>query len=139
MSVFSALAISGSGADAMQTWLDTSAGNVANMNDATTVGSRAYGTQTPVLVPVPGTPSPTGAAPGDGVAVSKIAIGTTKGVIAYEPTSPLANTKGEVELPNVSIGTQMTDMISAQENYQADTVMMQRAIQAYNSALTIGS
>jgi flagellar basal-body rod protein FlgC len=123
----------------MQTWLDTSAGNVANMNDVTTVGTAAYGAQTPVLVPVPGTPAPTGAAPGNGVAVSKVVLGTTLGVIAYQPTNPLANTKGEVVLPNGSIGTQMTNMISAQEGYQADTAMMQRAIQAYNSALTIGS
>ena len=34
---------------------------------------------------------------------------------------------------------QLTGMIEAQENYQADTVVMQRAQTAYSAGLAIGS
>ncbi|MGH9082508.1 MAG: flagellar basal body rod protein FlgC [Acidimicrobiales bacterium] len=149
MSMFGALPIAGSGAEAMQAWIDTSAGNVANMDDPAPVGTPTYGEQTPVLTPVgsagaPGVPGVPGAAgpaqsAGTGVEVSRIVEGSTAGVVAYEPTNPLANGQGEVLLPNVSLGTQLVGMIQAQETYQADTVVMARAKDAYTAGLAIGS
>lgn len=136
MSLFSALSISGSGIDAMQTWIDTSAGNVANMNDAVAVGTRAYAAQTPVLVPT-ATPAP-GTAPA-GVTVAGVALGTTTGVVTYEPTDPLANTRGDVVLPNVTLASQLVDLVQAQDTYQANTVVLSRAQAAYSAGLTIGS
>ncbi len=137
MSLWGALSISGSGVDAMQTWIDTSAGNVANMNDQAPVGSTAYGEQTPVLTPA--APPPGSGGTGDGVMVAKVAIGTTKGVVEYQPTSPLANAQGDVVVPNVNLADQMVGMIQAQDSYQANTAMMQRAKAAYAAGLTIGS
>lgn len=137
MSLWSALSISGTGADAMQTWIDTSAGNVANMNDQAPVGSPAYGEQTPLFVPV--APTPASGGTGEGVMVAKVSIGTTKGVVQYQPTSPLANAQGDVVVPNVDLADQMVGMIQAQDSYQANTAMMQRAKAAYAAGLTIGS
>lgn len=137
MSLWGALSISGSGADAMQTWIDTSAGNVANMDDEGAVGSAVYGEQTPVLAPIASTPLSGGT--GDGVEVAKVSVGTTTGVVEYQPTSPLANNQGEVVVPNVDLADQMVGMIEAQESYQADTVMMQRAQTAYTAGLSIGT
>lgn len=137
MSLWGALSIAGTGADAMQTWIDTSAGNIANMDDESAVGSATYGQQTPVLAPV--APTPLVGGTGDGVEVAKVSVGTTRGVVEYQPTSPLANNQGQVVVPNVDLADQMVGMIQAQESYQADTVMMQRAQSAYTAGLSIGT
>jgi flagellar basal-body rod protein FlgC len=135
--LFGALSISGSGADAMQTWIDTSAGNIANMDDEVPVGTPAYGQQTPFLTPIEST-TPSGGT-GEGVEVARVDEGTTKGIVTYEPTSPMANAQGEVMVPNVDLADQMVGMIEAQEGYQADTAMMQRAQTAYTAGLSIGT
>ena len=113
MSMFGILPIAASGADAMQTWIDTAAGNVANMDDAVSMTQPAYAQQTPILAPAgnlaPGTPA-------QGVAVTSIQLGDTTGVVSDEPGSPLANATGEVKLPDVSMADQLTGMIEAQEN-----------------------
>jgi flagellar basal-body rod protein FlgC len=137
MSLWGALSIAGTGADAMQTWIDTSAGNVANMNDQAPLGGTVYGEQTPVLAPI--TPTPLTGGTGDGVEVARVSVGTTTGVVEYQPTSPLANGQGDVLVPNVDLADQMVGMIAAQESYQADTVMMQRAQTAYTAGLSIGT
>ena len=51
MSLFGALDIAGTGIGASQTWLNTTAGNIANMNDVSPTDEPAYGEQTPVFVP----------------------------------------------------------------------------------------
>ena len=137
MSLFPALSVSGSGADAMQAWIDTAAGNVANMNDAARVGSLVYAQQTPILQPVAG--STVAGVATEGVTVAKVALGTSTGIVTYHPTSPLANAQGEVALPNVTLAEQMVGMLSAQESYTADTAMMSKAQIAYNAALAIGA
>jgi flagellar basal-body rod protein FlgC len=136
VTMFGILPVAASGADAMQTWIDTAAGNIANMDDAVPATQPAYAEQTPVLAPAgnlaPGTPA-------DGVAVTSIQLGDTTGDISYDPGNPLANAQGEVKLPDVSMSDQLTGMIEAQESYQADTVVMQRAQTAYAAGLAIGS
>jgi len=135
MSLFGVLPVATSGADAMQTWIDTSAGNLANMDDAVPTGQPAYAEETPFLAPagnqVPGTP-------GEGVAVTTIELGDTTGVVAHQPGNPIADAQGNVKLPDVSVADQLTGMIEAQESYQADTVVMARAQAAYTAGLTIG-
>lgn len=135
MSLFSALGISGSGVDAMQTWIDTAAGNIANANDAVAPGQPAYAAQTTVLSPASAQlPGQTG----DGVQAS-VVEGSTAGVLAYEPNNPVAGPNGEVRLPDVSMTDQLVGLIQAQNGYQADTNAMAHAVAAYQSGLTIGS
>lgn len=132
MSMFGALSISGSGAEAMQTWIDTSAGNIANMDDDVPVGTPAYGAQTPFLSAVPS------GGTGEGVE-ARVQVGTTAGVVTYQPTNPLADVQGDVVVPNVDLADQMVGMIEAQEGYQADTAMIQKAQTAYAAGLSIGT
>lgn len=133
MSLFGALSISGTGIDAAQTWINTTAGNLANANDAVPTSSGAYATQTPVFVPqgVPGQV-------GDGVAVAGVQLGDTVGLIQYDPTSPLADAQGNVRVPDVSVSAQMVGLIQAQETYQANATAIQHAKVAYQAALNIG-
>lgn len=136
MSLFPAIGVAGSGVDAMQAWIDTSAGNVANMDDTAPVGSAVYAVQTPVFQPVAG-------ATVDGVAAegveAQVTLGTSKGVTTFEPTNPLADAQGNVAVPNVTLAEQMVGMMSAEEGYKADVDVMTKAETAYTAAFTIGS
>jgi flagellar basal-body rod protein FlgC len=134
VSLFGALDISGSGIGAAQTWLNTTAGNIANMDDVSPMDEAAYGAQTPVFVP-----SGTVGGIGDGVSVAGIAEGDTTGIVQFDPSSPEANAQGEVRVPDVQLGSQMVDMIQAQTDYQANTSVFADAKTAYQSALTLGT
>ena len=134
MSLFPSLDVAGSGIGAAQTWLNTTAGNIANMDDVTSTADAAYGAQTPVFVP-----SGTVGQVGDGVTVAGVAEGDTTGIVQFDPSSPEANAQGMVRVPDVQLGSQMVDMIQAQTDYQANTSVFADAKTAYQSALTLGS
>ena len=134
MSLFGSINISGSGIDAAQTWINTTAGNLANANDAVPTSQGVYATQTPVFTPI-GVPGQAG----DGVSVSGIQLGSTAGVIEYQPNNPMADAKGEIRVANVDLGGQMVGLIQAQADYQANASALNHAKQAYTSALTIGN
>lgn len=135
MSLFNAIDISATGVNAMQTWIDASAGNIANANDAVATNQPAYAEQSAVLSALPATGS--GQA-GNGVAVH-IALGSTAGVIEPSPSNPLADASGNVKLPNVSLADQLVGLMQAQDGYQANTSVISRAMAAYQAGLTIGS
>jgi flagellar basal-body rod protein FlgC len=134
MSLFGAIDVSGTGIDAAQTWLNTTAGNIANMDDVTSTADAAYGEQTPVFVA-----SGTLGQVGDGVTVAGIAEGDTTGILQSDPSSPLADAQGLVRVPDVQLGSQMVDMIQAQTDFQANTAVFADAKTAYQSALTLGT
>ena len=71
--------------------------------------------------------------------MSQIALGTSKGVVAFEPTSPLANARGDVVVPNVDLADQMVGLVEAQDSYEGDTAAMAKAQAVYSAELTIGS
>jgi flagellar basal-body rod protein FlgC len=130
-----AILAAGSGINAMSTWLDTTAGNIANSNDAVPGGKPTYRTQEPVLATIPATPG--GVAQGRGVAVAGIALGSSTGSIAYEPGNPIANAQGMVSYPSVGLGGQMVDMLSSQIGYQANVDVVKSAYAAYQSLLSV--
>jgi flagellar basal-body rod protein FlgC len=134
MSLFGALNISATGIDAAQTWINTTAGNIANANDVTSVSGGAYQEQTPVYVPTTSLPDGSG----DGVAVAGIELGSSTGIVASDPTSPLADSQGLVRVPDVSMSQQLVNLVQAQSDYQANTAALERAKTAYQSALTLG-
>lgn len=134
MTIFGALSISGSGIDAAQRWINTNAGNLANANDVVPTSSAAYATQTPFLVPV-GVPGQVGS----GVEVAGVQLGSTAGIIEYQPGNPMADKQGDVRAADVNTGAQMVGLIQAQTDYQANASALEHAKQAYQSALTIGS
>jgi len=135
MSLFGALGISGSGIDAAQTWINTSAGNIANANDVASTASAAYQEQTPVFVPDASLPDGSAA----GVAVAGIDLGSSAGVVESDPQSPLADAQGLVRVPDVSIAHELVNLVQAQNDFQANTAALERAKTAYQSALTLGS
>lgn len=134
-SLFSVLGIAGSGVDAMQTWIDATGGNIANANDVVPANQSTYAEETTVLAPSdPLLPGETG----EGVSAS-VVLGSTAGTIAYEPDNPLADNQGEVRVADVSLSNELVNLIQAQDGYQADTSVLEKAVSAYQSGLTIGS
>ena len=134
MSLFNSLDVAGSGIDAAQTWLNTTAGNIANMNDVGPMDEAAYGAQTPVFVPT-STPGQVGS----GVTVTGIAEGDTTGIVQFDPNSPVADAHGDVRVPDVQLASQMVNMIQAQTDFQANTSVFADAKTAYQAALTLGT
>jgi len=133
VSIFPSIGISGSGIDAAQTWINTAAGNLANMDDTVPVSQGAYQEQTPIFSAV-GTPG----SAGDGVQVSSVDLGSAAGMIVSDPSSPQANAQGDVRQPDISTSQQLVSLVEAQNDYQANASAYQRAVTAYQSALTLG-
>jgi len=133
MSLFGSLNISGSGIDAAQTWINTTAGNIANADDVVATNQSAYASETPVFTPVA-----SGDQAGDAVQVSGMQLGSTAGIVTQDPTNPLADAQGNVLTSDVSLSSQMVSLIAAQNDYQANTNALSQAKTAYQSALTLG-
>lgn len=130
MSLFNALNVTATGIDAMQTWIDTSSGNLANADDAVPAGSPTYAEQTPVLTPLPD---------GEGVTVSAVDLGSTSGIEEHDPSSPIANSAGDVSLPSISTSDQLIEVMEAQDGYSADADAFDKAVTAYQAGLQIGN
>ena len=131
MSLFAVLGISGSGMAAEAERLSAVASNIANANSAVSSSGQPYRAREVVFQPV----SPTGDddPPGLGAAGVKVA-----GIVesdapmhsVYDPGNAFADDKGYVQMPNVNPVDEMVNMISAQQDYQAD-------LEAFNVAKTL--
>src|ERR1700722_12728956 len=116
MSLFSAIDTGGTGINAMQTCLDTSAANIANADDEVPAGSATYAEQIPVFSEIADGSVDGG---GNGVSVA-IESGRTPAQIVPDQGSPIANSAGEAAEPSYSLSDQLVNLIQAQEGYQAD-------------------
>jgi flagellar basal-body rod protein FlgC len=81
-------------------------------------------------MPVSGSQAPAG-----GVEVSGIVEDKTPDQLVYDPSSPEADAKGYVQMPNVDTVTEMTDLIAESRSYQADVTAMQTAKSMFTSTL----
>jgi flagellar basal-body rod protein FlgC len=147
MGLFDPISTAVTGVEANQTWLNAISDNIANMNDVTSTSQAAYQERFVVTTPLPGTAggtepgsgtgagSGTAASIGSGVEVAGIALGSPAGVEEYDPTSPLADSKGMVRAADVDLGQQMTDMMLAQRGYEANLATISQAESAYQAAM----
>jgi flagellar basal-body rod protein FlgC len=132
--VFSTLGVAQSGMGAYKLWIDAVADNVANIDNVTSTDQPAFQERFVVVRPVV---DETGA--GDGVVVAGAAFGDPNGRIVYEPNNPMADENGMVRRPDIDLTDQMVYLQLAQRGYQANIDVHEKARQAYEFALTIGS
>jgi len=132
MGAFDALGIASSGMAMHQTWLDTLGFNIANVNTVRPTSQSAFQAQ---YVMAQSTQGPQG---GTGVQVSGLALGDPVGRLVYQPDHPLADAKGYVRMPEIDLGSQMTQLIMAQRGFQAQSQVIRNAQDVYSSALSIG-
>src|SRR5579864_5457896 len=132
MSLLAVLPIAGSGMAAEAQRLSVIASNVANANSIAGPGGEPYRAREPVFqaISLPGAafgPAATGMA---GVRVAGIVQSDEPLTESYDPSSPYADASGYVQSPNVDPIEEMVNMISAQQDYQAD-------LEAFNVAKTL--
>ena len=131
MGLFGSIDAAGSALGTYQTGMDAIAGNIANQNDITAVGAPSYRSVQVVAQ----------ASMVDSNQIGTSVAGTTLGPapnLIYQPSNPLANKQGYVQVANVDMAAQMTDLISAQRGYEMNASVVTQAVQAYQSALQMG-
>lgn len=133
MGAFDMMHIAGSGLAMHQTWLDTLSFNISNVNTARPTSQNAFQAQYAMAQSVQG---PDGT--GEGVRTSGIALGDPQGRMVYAPDNPLADTNGYIRMPDIDLGSQMSQLIMAQRGFQAQTAVLKNAQDVYSSALSIG-
>ncbi|HEY2540332.1 MAG TPA: flagellar basal body rod protein FlgC [Stellaceae bacterium] len=132
MPLLNALAIAGSGMAAESQRLTAVASNIANANSVSTSSGTAYRAREVVFQAVSAdddndTPSGAGAA---GVRVAAVVESAAPLRTSYDPGSPFADPNGYVTMPNVNSVEEMVNMISAQQDYQAN-------LEAFNVAKSL--
>ena len=130
--MFDILGTSGSGLRTYRTWLDAISDNIANVNTAKRTSENAFQTRYVQAEAIEDGDV------GKGVRVAGIVKGSAEGRVVHEPSNPLADANGYVRYPDVDLGEQMSHLLMAQRGYQANIAVVERAQQAYQSALTIG-
>jgi flagellar basal-body rod protein FlgC len=147
MGFFSAIAATASGLTAQRVRMDTVSGNVANME--TTARPDGDGPYRRHVVRFSSADSTmpfssfakrlTGAAE-TGVVLTQVGLDeVTPTRKVYDPAHPDATEDGFVEMPNVDLVSEMTDLTSANRSYQANVTVLNAVKQMALRALDIGS
>jgi flagellar basal-body rod protein FlgC len=132
MSLFGTLSIAGSGMSAESERLSAVASNIANANSAVSGGGQPYRAREVVFEAASpdGQESDDSAVGMQGVKVAAVVESDAPTHTVYDPTSSFADSNGYVQMPNVSPVDEMVNMISAQQDYQAN-------LEAFNVAKSL--
>lgn len=147
MGLISSLSAAASGLAAQRVRMDTVSGNVANIETTRTPDGDGPYRRHIVRFSAAGGATPfaqvaqrfTGEAT-TGVVLASVGTDTTTPTRReYEPAHPDADQDGFVELPNVDMVTEMTDLTSANRSYQANVTVLNAIKQMALRALDIGN
>lgn len=150
MGMFDAMNISASGLTAQRLRMDVIANNIANVNTTRTAEGGPFRRSQVVLRPRSERmkfkssilPEALKNQVGEGVRVMRVEKDPTPPRMKYDPSHPDAikfgEKKGYLELPNVTIVTEMVNMISATRSYEANVTLMNSSKQMFTRALDIG-
>jgi len=150
MGMFNSFNIASTGLTAQRLRMDLISSNIANSTTTRTPEGGAYRRKRAIFAPVnirpfyksPLVPGRVGHGEGKGVRVVKIEEDKKPFRLVYDPTHPDAiNTgpkKGYVEMPNVNVVMEMTDMVSASRSYEANVTMINNTKSMFTKALEIG-
>jgi len=135
MSLFGTLTIAGTGMSAESERLSAIASNIANANSAVGGGGQPYRAREVVFQAVSagdddGGSDDASSSAMDGVRVAGVVQSNAPTHTVYDPTSTFADANGYVQMPNVNPVDEMVNMISAQQDYQAN-------LEAFNVAKTL--
>ncbi|NMB39692.1 MAG: flagellar basal body rod protein FlgC [Firmicutes bacterium] len=138
MGLFDSFRISGSGLTAERLRMDTIANNLANANTTRTEQGGPYRRQMVVFGAVEDESKSNKKQIGGGVKVVGIVQDPAPPKLVYDPQHPDANENGYVEFPNVSVVTEMVDLITATRAYEANITAINAAKSMALKALDIG-
>jgi flagellar basal-body rod protein FlgC len=147
MGLISAMSATASGLTAQRVRMDVVAGNVANIDSTKTADGTGPYRRHIVRFSAAGEGAPFAdvvsrfsSAASEGVVTTSVTTDTTTPTRQqYDPSNPDANADGYVELPNVDLVTEMTDLTSANRSYQANATVLNAIKQMALRALDIGT
>ena len=149
MGMFDSFNISATGLGAQRLRMDLISNNIANATTTRTPEGGAYRRKRAIFAPVnirpnyrsPLVPDRIHHGPGKGVRVVKIEDDRSPFRLVYDPTHPDAIKTGPktgyVEMPNINIVMEMTDLISASRSYEANIQMINNEKAMFNKALEL--
>jgi flagellar basal-body rod protein FlgC len=150
MGMFDSFNISATGLTAQRLRMDLISNNIANATTTRTPEGGPYRRKRAIFAPVnirpnyksPLVPERIDHGTGRGVRVVKIEDDQSPFRLVYDPTHPDAIKTGPkigyVEMPNINIVMEMTDLISASRSYEANVQMINNEKAMFNKALEIG-
>ena len=150
MGMFLSIDTSASGLSAQRMRMDVISNNIANVNTTRTPEGGAYKRERVIFAPrdtkvrynSPFLPNVLKPVIGKGVRVLRVEQDKSPFRLVWDPTHPDAiqsgPKKGYVEMPNVNVVTEMTDMISATRSYEANATLIDQSKSMFNTALQIG-
>ncbi|GMO49811.1 MAG: flagellar basal body rod protein FlgC [Termitinemataceae bacterium] len=150
MGIFTSINIAASGLTAQRARTDVIANNIANISTTRTEEGGPFKRSRTVMRPrtqqaywrSPFLPRGMDNGGGSGVKVALIEKDTSPSRWVYDPRHPDAQLTGEhagyVEMPNVDIVTEMTDMIAASRAYEANASVIEGSKSMFSRALEIG-
>ena len=130
--MFESIGISGSGMRVHREWMNAISDNIANVNTVKSTSEEPFKARYVVAQAIEN------GGVGGGVQVEGIELTKEASKIVYDPSHPLADARGMVQMADVDLGEQMTTIIMAQRGYQANISAMDRAKQAYQAAIQMG-
>lgn len=116
-------AIIGSGLIAERERMGLIASNIANADSVVAAGGQPYRAKEPVFAAEPAL----GGAEADSVSVVGVVESAAPPKLVYDPGNPYADAKGYVQESNVDAAQQMTDLISATQNYAAGIAVLDQS------------
>ena len=135
--MYSAINTASTGLQTYQTWLNSIANNIANVNDTSTTSSGAFHQQYIVAQSIGGSGGLDDGEIGTGVQATEV-VRSTEAQPVYDPSNPQANAGGYVYHSNVNLSEQMGDMIAAERAFQANANVVTSAQETYQAAMSIG-
>ncbi|MBI3228628.1 MAG: flagellar basal body rod protein FlgC [Burkholderiales bacterium] len=133
MSLFNIFNVAGSAMSAQSQRLNTVASNLANADSATSVNGQPYRAKQVIFEA-----QAVDAANAQGVRVKQVVEDAAPPKMVYDPKHPMADDKGYVAMPNVSVVDEMVNMLSASRSYQTNVETMNAAKTLALKTLTIG-
>lgn len=143
MALFNGIDISASGLTAQRLRMDVISNNIANVNTTRTEDGGPYRKKMPVFAArlqqeMDKNVVSSNQNVGQGVEVSKIKESSQPPKLVYKPNHPDADENGYVQMPNINVVSEMTDMMSASRAYEANVTAVNTTKQMIKSALQIG-
>lgn len=132
--------IAASGLVAQRARMAAAASNLANAETTRTPEGGAYRRRDPVLAttPVGGAFSSQLDRAMASVRIRRVAVDATPGQLRHDPNHPDADENGYLELPNVSVVQELSNVLSASRSFEANLVIVRKVREMAEAAMQVG-
>ncbi len=138
MGIFDALRVSATGLQAERARMDVIAENIANVETTRSHNGGPYRRRQVVLMARQGVGVPSAQrATYTGVRVAGVETDPSPPLRVHNPSHPDADADGYVLMPNVSLPTEMADMVLAARAYEANAAALRSGREMIRQALSI--